>query len=254
MSTFRIFTAIHHFLRTIRSKNGFGIHSPFAFSFITDVLNPSEKSYYYSFQNIEKMRQNLLSLKKDINLKNKTKVSINKVANTSATNMQHSQMLFRIALAQKSRNIIELGTSLGISSAYLASTSQKAQVYTIDHDAALQQIAKVSHNILELENITYISGDFKDCLSKELENLKSIDLIYFDGDNNADEIIKLFNTALPYASDKTVFIFHNIHWSKNMYQAWQNIYSHNNITASFELYDMGIIFFNKELKKQHFYA
>ena len=255
MTFFRFLAAIRHRLCSIRSKGGYGVHSPFAFNFITEILNPSENNYYYCFHYIEKVRYYLSIENRNIELENGNLISIKKASEKfGTTSTKNSQRLFRIALRQKSNRIIELESGLGIASAYFAATSQKSQVTTINKNISLQKLAKENHEKLGLRNINYISGDIKRCLVNELTHINKVDLIYFENIKQGSTTLEYFNIALPFVTDKSIFIFQNIHLSKEMNTAWKSIYKHQQITASFELLNMGIVFFDKTLNKEHYYA
>ena len=255
MTRYRFFASIRHYLRSIRSKGGYGVHSPFAFNFITEILNPSENHYYYSFHNIEKVRYYLTTQNRNIKLKNGDLISIKDISKKiGTTSTRNSQMLFKIAIAQKSNRIIELGTGLGIVSAYFAATSQKAHITTISNNNSLQELAKENHQKLGLRNINYVTGDIKESLINELTQINKVDLIYFEDLKQGNTTIEYFNIALPFVTNKSIFIIQNIHLSKEMNMAWESIYKHPQITASFELLNMGIVFLDKTLNKEHFYA
>ena len=251
---FRGYTYFRHALRSVRSKRGFGVHSPFAFEFITEVLNPTSDAGFYCFDAIEQLRYQLYERPNSLTLNNGQTRTLAKIAKTSASTTKDGQILFRCARYTHSQNIIELGTSLGLGSAYLASHSSKAQLYTIDHDTKVQEIAQENLKTLHLKNVRFINENFQEGLKKLLNPSFSLDLAFIDGHHQGEATQHYYQMLLPHTHKDSLLIFHDIHWSEDMYQAWRNILKDEHISTSFECYNMGFVFLNPELNKAHYYA
>lgn len=251
---FRLNSYLKHSLRSFRSKKGYGVHSPFAFSFITEIINPDTSSYYYCYEQIEHLRYKLKDDSKAIKLIDGKQTTVSKVASRSATTAKDGQILFRTALYCKSKHILELGTSLGIGSAYMACNKNSVKLYTIDHHKELQALAQENLKSLGLKSIQFINDSFEHGLKKLLSPGFKVDLAFIDGHHMGDATLHYFNTILPFTHKSSLIIFHDIHWSKDMYTAWMSILKNEKITASFECYNMGIVFLNPELNKEHYYA
>lgn len=116
---------------TAKNTGGFGIHSPLIFNFIQYVLKESYP--YYVFEKIEKIREKNLSDNRTIEVKdfgcgkNGTR-KISSIASKALKQPKQAQLLFRIIHYFKFEKIIELGTSLGISTLYMAAASSKKAV------------------------------------------------------------------------------------------------------------------------------
>ena len=122
------------YLLTASNSKGHGVHSPFVYEFITTVLN--DDRHFYAYQPIEKLRQQLLSDNKEIEIEDfgagsrvaKTKNrKISKIARSSLKPKKFGQLLFRIVDHYSPFSIIELGTSLGITTAYLAAAKKGSE-------------------------------------------------------------------------------------------------------------------------------
>lgn len=251
---FRIGSYMRHYLRSIISKRGYGIHSPFAFNLVTNIINVDDPCYYYCFHKIEKLRSSISRKKKQIFRLNNRSTSLGRIAQTSASPTKDGQRLMRLAVHMRARKVIELGTSLGFGTAYLACSNSKASISTIDYEQEIQENAKKHIAKLEIENVTFINDRFSNALPKLLEEFQQVDLIFFDGDHRGKATEDYFNIALPYTHAHSVFIFHDIHWSKDMYKSWLKITQNPQVSISIECYNLGIVFFNPEHQKQHFYA
>lgn len=251
---FRLHTYITHHLRTILSRRGYGIHSPFAFDIVTNIINPERPSYFYFFDHIEQLRYKLKDNSTSVRLVNSERTSIRKVARKSTSPRRDGQLLFRIALYMQSKTIIELGTSLGIGTAYLACANKKAQVTSLDHNVHIQKQAKQNLQILGINNVTLVNGTFDDTLPQALESMEALDMIFIDGHHQGKATLEYYEIVKTKMHHKSVCIFHDIHWSEDMYQAWKQVTQDPSNTLSIECYNLGIVFFRTDLNKQHFYA
>lgn len=175
------------------------------------------------------------------------------IAKHAAKNKKLAQLLFRIADHYQPKTMIELGTSLGISSAYLASACPNAKLFTIEGSAAIAGIAKKNFQFLGLHNIESITGNFDDVLTGVLKKISRIDLVFIDGNHRKDPTIKYFSQLIDHSSPSSLFIFDDIHWSGEMEQAWEIIKQNEKVTLTIDLFFIGLVFFRQDFKaKQHF--
>ncbi len=100
-------------------------------------------------------------------------------------------------------------------------------------------------------NEEYLS-EFDETLLKSIKILPSLDLVFFDGNHRKEPTLRYFHSCLKGVNNNSIFVFDDIHWSKEMHQAWNEIIQHPDVTISVDLFRMGIVFFRKESKKQHF--
>ncbi|HEY4797685.1 MAG TPA: SAM-dependent methyltransferase, partial [Bacteroidia bacterium] len=131
--------SLYFIIKSIRyffaSKNAHGIHSPFVFELYNEVI--CKKNNYYVFDRIEQQRQKLLVSTKSIDVTDlgtgkSGKKNIAGIAGRSLKSKKYGQLLFRLVNRFKPETIVELGTSLGITAAYLASANPKAKIVTIE--------------------------------------------------------------------------------------------------------------------------
>lgn len=248
------------YLMASDNARGHGVHSPFVFDFITNVLN--DRRTFYAYEKIETLRQTLITNNTMLTLEdygagsvvaktNHRKVSF--IARSSLKPKKYGQMMFRMVNHYKSSSIVELGTSLGITSAYLASANLNGHVYTFEGAGQVAALAREHFSKLKLNNITVTEGNFDDTLSAQLKNIPQVDLAFIDGNHRKEPTIHYFNALLEKATEHSIFIFDDIHWSRGMEEAWQVIQQHPSVTLTIDLFFIGIVFFRKEQKvAQHF--
>lgn len=250
---------IKYYLAASNGK-GHGMHSPFVFSFITKVLNDNRR--FYAYNHIENLRELLLNDQRQLTIedfgagsrvkKNNVR-SVRDIAHSSLKPKKFGQVLFRIVDAYSPENILELGTSLGITTAYLASAKKDTEVVTMEGAKAVAEVARNNFAKLNLENIELIEGNFDETLPATIKKMNSIDMAFIDGNHRYEPTVRYYRELLPAMHEHSVLIFDDIHWSKEMEQAWDEIRKDSAVTLSIDLFFIGLVFFRKEQKtKQHF--
>ena len=163
-----------------------------------------------------------------------------------------AQLLFRlINYYQLGTVIVELGTSLGITTAYLSNAKRTNKIYTIEGSDEIANIANSVFQKLGLKNVILKKGNFDDILPNlALEN--QLGLIYIDGNHTKKATINYFNWALKQANDNTVIVIDDIYWSKEMEDAWEYIKETKRVSLTIDLFKMGIVFLHSVKVKEHF--
>ena len=259
-SAFELAKKYIKYYRQAASSKGHGVHSPFVFDFIKFVKNGKQKSY--CFQSIEAIRQKMLNDNTEIEvadfgagstvLKTNKRI-VSKMAASSLKPKKFAQLLFRLVNYYQPKNIVELGTSFGITTAYLACANKNSKVYTLEGSPAIAEKARQNFTNLSSDNIELIEGDFAKTLPDLLEKIKHVDLVFVDGNHRKLPTLQYFEQLLPYATNESIFIFDDIHWSKEMEEAWDIIKAHEAVTLSIDLFFIGIVWFRKDFMiKQQF--
>ncbi len=243
----------------LRSVNAHGLHSPFLF----DLYNKmTDGATYYMFGPLASLRSKMLTDTRKIEVfdagagshlhgkKEKRKVS--DIAGSSLKKQKRAEFLFKIVNEFQCKYILELGTSLGITSCYLAAVSHESKVITIEAAPEIAKIARENISLLDLKNIDVVDGKFDDVLDAVLANQDTLDLVFIDGDHRYEAVLKNFNKILPKLNNNSVVILDDIHWSTGMEQAWKEIMKDEKVRVSIDVYDMGILFFRKEMSKEDF--
>jgi predicted O-methyltransferase YrrM len=164
-------------------------------------------------------------------------------------------LLFRLVKRFKAKTIVDLGTSLGVTTAYLAQSAKRTQGQVITFEGCPQTAAVAQQNFaqLGLTNITTVVGNIDQTLDQQVAALSApIDLAFFDANHRYEPTVRYFETCLPKIQNDTVFIFDDIHWSTEMEQAWAYIQKHPAVSVTVDLYWVGLVFFRKEQPKQDF--
>jgi predicted O-methyltransferase YrrM len=243
---------------TASNGKGHGIHSPFVFNLVTKVLN--DKTAYKDYQLIEEERAKLLRNASVIEVEDfgagsvkgfTRKRSIQQIASSSLKPKKYAQLLYRLVRYFDSKQVLELGTSLGITTSYLAVANDAAQVTTLEGSKAIAEVATSVFKELELQNINCVIGNFDDTLP--LVSNKTFEFIFIDGNHRKEPTLRYFHQLLQSVQPSTVMVFDDIHWSRDMEEAWEEIKQHPSVTLTVDLFFIGLVFFRKEQKeKEHF--
>jgi len=247
----------------IKSKTKYDIHSPFVFNFIRDVL--ADKRHYYAFDEIDFIRQELLHDNTVLHVSDmgagskrlrSSERTVSQIAKNSLTDHKFGELLFRIAAYFNSTAVLELGTSLGISTLYFAKARPDAAVTTVEGSPEIATFARQVFTRSGAGNISLITGEFSHVLETNLVPGKNIfDLIYIDGNHKKEPTLAYFNTLLKgHSGPETVFIFDDIHWSREMEEAWQLIRGHEAVTCTIDLFFKGIVFIDHRFHSPHHFT
>lgn len=243
----------------LKSKTRHGIHSPFIYRLVDEVIYDFHAKSEYAI--IENVREDLLNDNRLIRitdlgagsmLNKNTRKKVCVLAKNALKSPALAQLLHRLAKDINPRNIIELGTCLGITTSYLAKAAPNAKLITIEGCPATAAIARENLDKLAIKNTEVLIGNFDDILPGVIKKLGELDFVYVDGNHRKDATINYFEWCLPRLSPNSIMIFDDIYWSKGMKEAWSQIKAHPNVTVSIDLFWIGLIFVRKGQAKEDF--
>lgn len=248
------FKYLRYYLTSENGK-GHGVHSPFVFDFIQQVLN--DDRIFYAYQPVENLRQLLLHDKRVLEIedfgagsriKKTNRRSVSEIAKSSLKPVKYGQLLFRIIDHYSPKHLLELGTSLGITSVYLAMANPAASLTTMEGARSVATIARENFQKLGVKNIRLIEGNFDQILPVWLSDQQKIDFVFIDGNHRYQPTMNYFYQLLPHTHEYSILIFDDIHWSSEMEKAWADIKNHPSVTLSIDLFFIGMVFFRQECK------
>ncbi|MCX6182743.1 MAG: class I SAM-dependent methyltransferase [Bacteroidetes bacterium] len=243
----------------LRAKTRYSIHSPFVFKLYSEVI--LSKKHYYPFDEIEGARKALLANENEITITdfgagsqfgNGRKRKIKDIAQRAAKPEKFGKLFFRLVDHLQPKNIVELGTSLGMSTSYLAAANKNAVVETLEGCPETAKVARKVFDSLKLNNINITVGNFDETFQNVLSKTTSLDFVFIDGNHQYEPTVRYFKQCLPLVHEETLLIFDDIHWSDEMEKAWKEIQQHPEVTATVDLFFIGLVFFKKGREKEHF--
>ncbi len=177
--------------------------------------------------------------------------TISQVAKRALGPKHKLELLYRIIRLQEPRSILELGTCLGVSAAYLAEGAN-AKVTTVEGNSYLSELAANELRQHGYNNVDCINSRFDDIISRESDKLHLPWFIYLDGNHHYDATLKYFNIFIERARQDCILVLDDIYWSKGMAKAWKEIVSDRRVPISIDLFHLGVLIFRFNQPKQHF--
>jgi len=247
------------FLIHAKPASGYGVHSPFAYKFLREVIRDAKKNHP-ELNPLIHLKNELMKDKREIlfsdlgakNFGKKTSQKISSIARTAITIPKYWNLIFSIARHFKPSGILELGTSLGFSAAAISLAAENIEIHTIEGIPEIANLAQITFNRLGLKNIVLHIGPFDELLPSVLSLVQTPFLVFIDGNHRYDSTVRYFDLISKKADNNSIVIIDDIHWSEEMERAWDEICCNNFTTIGIDLYRMGIIFFNKGLPQQKF--
>jgi predicted O-methyltransferase YrrM len=251
MILFRTFKYLKYILLSRHSK-GHGIHSPFIFDLVSRVFrNKTDSDIVF---NVEKVRKRLIADHRSIIVSDlgagseymKTNLrKVSDIARYSPVPLKYGLLLSNLAIEFGNPLIVEFGTSFGISTMFMAAACPETMVYTVEGCPETAEIADQNFKNAGLTNIKLFTSSFDRILPviKQSENRPG--LIFIDGDHRKGPVLKYFNKMAELSDNKTVIVIDDIYYSTEMAEAWKEIKKYDKVSATVDLFRMGIVFFRE---------
>jgi len=248
---------LRYYMKASNGK-GHGMHSPFVYDFIRHVLNGKNGN----IDRIEALRNKLLRDETEIFVEDfgagsrkggGERRKVGRIARRALKPARYAQLLHRLAAYYKPATVLELGTSLGLTTAYLSRAVPQSQLISIEGSEAISGLAKQNLQRLDCSNVQLLQGSFDDRLPEAFATIPSIDLAYIDGNHRYAPTVDYFRQLLPHLHEHSILVFDDIHWSAEMEEAWTFIKSHPSVAYTIDIFFLGFCFFRKEFRvPQHF--
>ena len=240
------------YLLISRHIRGHGIHSPFVFDLVNRIFrNKINPAIVLVIENIRKKRctDNRQIQVTDLgagsvrikgNLRKVSEIAVN-----SAVPSKYCYLLANMAGRFGNTSIVELGTSLGLSTMYMAAMRPDSVVYTIEGCPVLCSVAKENFNIAGLDNIELLNGSFDEILPELTGRGISPGLVFIDGNHRKEPVLRYFTQISGMINKDSVVIIDDIHLSEEMEEAWTEIRKMKNVSFTIDIFRMGIVFFRQ---------
>ena len=178
--------------------------------------------------------------------------SIGDIARNSQKPARFGRLLFRLIQHFQAHTVIDLGTSLGLTTAYMAKAPSVGLVLSFEGCPQTADIARQNFEQLGIRNTKVVVGNLDETLAPCIADSAPVDFVFFDANHRYDPTVSYFETCLTNIHNDTVFVFDDIHWSDEMEQAWDYIKAHPSVRLTVDLFWVGLVFFRQEQPKQDF--
>jgi len=259
-----VFFRVKEYLRYLilsGHRKGHGIHSPFIYDVVSRVFRNKIDTAIVS--TVENQRRNLLADRSYITVNDLGKGSImskgksdkrkvSEIARYSSVPKKYGMLLSNLAKEFGRSSIIELGTSFGMSTLYMALSKTDARVHSIEGCQVTADMAKGNFERAGIGNIEIHTGSFDDKLPAILDHSDAPGLVFIDGNHTKVPLLKYFGIISDKSDSQTVVVIDDIYLSPEMKEAWEEIRKHKKVSVSIDLYRMGIVFFREGINPNHF--
>lgn len=170
-------------------------------------------------------------------------------ASKSSEGWREQAFIHSCVLMASPKTVLEIGTNVGVSSAYIASALKargSGRVHTIDASPYRVRMAKRLHKELDLDNVDYTIGLFYEVLPKVLESLPPIDMAFVDGQHEYQATVDFYDMIARRSAPGAVLLFDDIFYSDGMKRAWSEIQANPRCFAVSELGNIGIMMLKGE--------
>lgn len=252
-----MFQILEYIKFLVRSSNQHGVHSPFVYDLVTKCFYDTK--HFEAYDQLSAYRKNLLKNNSTIKItdfgsgsrvfKSDTR-KISKMAKTAGTPLKRAKLLFRLVKYLQPKHSLELGTHLGIATQALALAARENKVVSVEGCTQTSEVARTQLKAFNINNVELQIGRFEALLPKL--NQEEYDLVFFDGNHTKAATLQYFDELVDTANNDSVFIFDDIHWSKGMTDAWEQIKTHPKVTVTIDTFFCGLVFFRSEQRKEHF--
>lgn len=253
---FQILSYVNHWLNAVDEHS---LHSPFFFDFYNHVIK-NDKHDDQDFAALEGIRQKLLANTLQVTINDlgaksnhfkKDSRSLSRIAETSLSPAHFCRLYHRIIDYIDATQIIELGTSMGITTLYLAK-KENAEVTTFEGQEAMINVARTNFESFQATNINLVEGNIDTELANHLLKVVKIDFVLMDANHRYEPTMRYFTLLSKRMAEKGVIIVDDIHHSEEMNKAWTAMRHHQLVYGSIDLFRCGILFFDPTLNRQHY--
>lgn len=211
----RLYTACRRFPH----RHGYGIHSPFAYELITGVL--CGRFHYYAYEELGTLR---------------------KGARLPRCPRRTDELLFRLVNRFQPECVVEAGTGAGLSILYMAAAKKAARCVAMDSELHEETEALLEDAGVEYRRLPAGGKGF-------LQGLPPVGLLHIA---HVADCEALFEEALPHVTPQSVIVVEGIRASKARREWWKRTAADGRTGITFDLYETGLVFFDRSRPKQHY--
>ncbi|MDR1879743.1 MAG: class I SAM-dependent methyltransferase [Tannerellaceae bacterium] len=178
--------------------------------------------------------------------------AVGRLVRREAVDPKRGALLFRIAHYFKVRNIVQIGSCMGLSTLYLTSYNGGLRCVVLERVPAYASVSRQVYDEAARTPVDLRVGDCKALLPEALIELERVDLVYVHTLFEENDMEWLFNACLKYVHTRTICIFDGIKATAGMRKFWKTVCAHPDVTVTVDLYSMGVVFFDRKWHKRNY--
>lgn len=209
--------------RRFRKRCGYGVHSPSDFFLITFVIY--EKLPFYAYSQLHHLRR--------------------LVAHLHGHREKVDKLFFRLVNYLRPETVIEFGTGSGMTTRYMCEANSNMSIYTLSDDEFDSQVERL---FITKKNIHHITGVSRDEIKEILKSHKPPTLFHIA---HIGEYREVYEEIIDYISDEDCLIISYPYSDEEKKSWWKSVVDDKRTRVTFDLYDIGIVFFDKKRVKEN---
>lgn len=247
---------IRYLLYWIRSRNRHGIQAPFLYELNDSVWRKDCVELIH--EPIEAYRKEMLRSNATIHIqdfgagfsgKRHRERTVSYITRNSSKPPRYARMLYRLTKALSAQTVLELGTSIGVSSLYMATTG--ARVVTVEGCPQTAALARAGFSRFPDLRIESLNAEFDQAIDTLLNSSEQFDLLFIDGHHQFEPTLNYINSCMPILSPRAVVVVDDINWSDEMREAWASLCKDSRFTLTVDVFMLGILFRDVDLSKEN---
>lgn len=232
------FEKIGSALSRYKASKGFGVHSPFAYSFITDVLD--EKYGYYSYETLQQLRNEVVERTRN-----------EQGYKPHVISLTESAVLFRVANRYNPSLFMSVGVSYGVAIASMLMVSHRSRVVVSGYEpggnaAADEVIASYGERVVSSGSISEAYTSYIDMLADGENCFVVINHVSMAEMAEAAELVDKM------VSKTGVLVLRNIDKLNTASMLWEQCRAAMHYGMTFTNGKMAVVVLNPKLPRQDF--
>ena len=209
----------------LQRKSRYKVHSPFVYDFMCKVLNDNGSNHDYD--TIYRIGR-LLDKRKYIHYNLR----------------KQCRLLYRMVRYFEPDSVVSFGHMSALNASAMALGHMQTKVYLEQSESFLETL-----NSLGVINVNLIQPE--EFVSEHFRRLNT-GFVFFSRDSFEDDTWDYLIDCLNYKTTNSVFVFEGIHHNRDMQDAWEEIKANEDVSVTFDLFCVGMVFFREGIEKQDF--
>ena len=237
----------------MKAQKRHGVHSPLVYQLMDKdliaTLPESLKAIREYRRNLSKSNEKWMPVDFGAGSRSPTR-NLGDAVRKATSDAKKGEFLCRWTMRFQPKYILELGTHVGIGSAYLLEGCPEAQLFSIEGDPFLY---RKSADWLKRygDRVKLYNGSFQEHL-KDILPLRQWDMVLIDGHHQGTALLRYFEMILPHLNENAWVILDDIHWSPDMSEAWRRIINESEKKLTLDFFQYGIYCHAVRYQKEHF--
>lgn len=166
-----------------------------------------------------------------------------------------AKLLFRLVRALEPETVLELGSCVGISAAYLGAglrLNGHGRLISLEGVPALAERSARTLEELGLTDVGEIRlGEFGETLPAAIDDLKPVGCAFIDGNHEETATLEYAEQVLATAAPEALLVFDDINYDDSMRRAWQTIRHDQRYALTIDLRAVGLAVVSESAASRH---